>query len=284
MNTMTINPATTFTTSSGPLTSITRAFRSEFLLLNRFRMWAIAGLTTVAFTATATALLVATAEPAREGQGDGLPPESLLGPGGATASVTWAFGFGFILLLASFTSKIGNEFGRGTLRTALLQQHGRWSLIAGKMAALMTVTIALLVVGLATGAVTAALIAPGEGIDTAGWFGADAIGDTFQDFARMAGWATGWALIGTTLAVLIRSTPVAIGAGVLWFGPIENVIGEGREFAQRWFPGQLLRAIVAPDARDVVSTGTAASTLVAYAAVMIAVVAIVIKRRDVTGN
>lgn len=269
----------TFAITPGAWTS---AYRSEFLLLNRLRMWVIAGMTTVAFTALATALLTATAEPAAQGAGETIPLELFSGPGGATVAVTWSFAFGFILLLAAFTSRIGNEFSRGTFRTALLHHPGRWSLIGGKMAALMTVTVALLVVGMATGAATAAIIAPGQDIDTTGWFGVDALADTAVDFARMIGWAAGFALIGTTLAVIVRSTPVALGIGVLWFGPIENVIGEGRAFAQRWFPGQLLRAIVAPDAPDVVSTGTATATLAAYAAVCIATVAIVIKRRDVT--
>jgi len=258
------------------------AFRSEFLLLNRFRMWAIAGLVTVVFTVAATALLITTAEPAANGIGDGIPLELFNGPGGATAAVSWAFAFGFILLLAAFTSKIGNEFARGTFRTALLHHPNRWSLIGGKMAALMSVTVTLVVIGLVSGAVTAALFAPGQGIDTAGWFGGEAFGDTAVVFARMVGWAFGWALIGTTLAVLVRSVPIALGAGVLWFGPIENVIGEGQEFAQRWFPGQLLRAIVSPNSPDVVSTGTAAATLAAYGAVLVGAVAFMIKRRDVT--
>ncbi len=259
------------------------AFRSEFLLLNRFRMWAIAGLVTVVFSVAATALLVSTAVPAAKVDGDAIPLEQLSGPGGATAAVSWAaFGFGFILLLIAFTSRIGNEFTRGTFRAALLHHPNRWSLIGGKMAALMVVTVALVVVGLATGAVTSAIVAPGQDIDTAGWFGAEAIGDTMIDFARMVGWAFGWALIGTTLAVLVRSVPIALGAGVFWFGPIENVVGEGQEFAQRWFPGQLLQLVVSPNSVDAVSTGTAVATLAAYGLAIVATVAVFFKRRDVT--
>lgn len=263
--------------------SITRAFHSEFLLLNRLRMWAVAGLTTVAFTVAATALLTATATPIAEGGvGEGIPLELFSGPGGATVAVSWSVAFGFILLLAAFTSRIGNEFSRGTFRTALLHHHGRWSLVGGKMAALMAVTMVLLVIALVSGAATATVVAGIEGIDTTGWFGTEALGDTAVDFVRMLGWASGFALIGTVLAVVVRSTPIALGIGLLWFGPIENIIGEGRQFAQRWFPGQLLRAIVAPDAPEVVSTATAAATLAAYAAVCVAVVATVIHRRDVT--
>ncbi len=264
------------------------AFRSELVLLNRARMWLTASTVTIVFTAVATALLIATTEPAvaganLPGTGEGMPLELLLGPGGATAAVSWAtFGFGFVLLLAAFTSRIGNEFARGTFRTALLHNPNRWSLIAGKMAAMMTIAVVLIVVGFASGALTAAITAPGQGIDTADWFTVEAARQTAADLVRTFGWAFGWALIATTLAVLIRSVPVAIGAGIMWFGPIENVIGEGQAFAQRWFPGLLLQQIVAPDAGSAVSTGTAAATLAVYGTIMAAAIVVCFRRLDVT--
>ena len=49
------------------------------------------------------------------------------------------------------------------------------------------------------------------------------------------------------VAVLVRSTPIALAIGLIWFGPIENVIGEGRAWADRWFPGLLLRSMLQPD-------------------------------------
>jgi ABC-type multidrug transport system permease subunit len=264
------------------------AIRSELVLLNRPRMWAIAGLVTVAFAAVATSLLIITAPSAADGvglagSGDGMPVELLRGPGGATAAVSWAtFGFGFVLLLAAFTSRIGNEFASGTFRTALLHHPNRWSLIGGKMAALIGVTIALVVLGFATGAVTAALVAPTQDIDTAGWFGAEALRHTGADLLRTIGWATGWALIATALAVLVRSVPIALGAGIFWFGPIENVVGEGQAFAQRWFPGLLLQQVVSPAVGQVVSTGVAAATLAAYGVALVLVIMAFFRRLDVT--
>ena len=73
--------------------------------------------------------------------------------------------------------------------------------------------------------------------------------------------------VGATIAVLLRSTPVALGVGLLWFEPIENVIGEGQEWAERWFPGMVLRSIVQPQAADSIATPTALATLGAYVAV-----------------
>lgn len=264
------------------------AFRSEFLLLNRPRMWATASAVTIVFTAAATTLQIYAASPTVEGtalpgSGDGMPLDLFVGPGGATAAVSWStFGFGFLLLLALFTSRIGNEFTRGTFRTALLHNPNRWSLIGGKMAALMAIAVTFIIIGFATGALTAALTAPGQGIDTTGWFGIEALRHTATELLRTIGWAFGWALIATTLAVLIRSVPIALGAGIMWFGPIENVIGEGQEFAQRWFPGLLLQQVASPAAGSTVSTGAAAATLASYGLVLATAIVISFKRLDVT--
>ena len=266
------------------------ALRSELFLLNRIRTWAITGLVTVAFTATATIILITTATPAstapganRPGGGTGIPLEQFNGPGGATAAVSWAiYGFGFLLLLTAFTSRIGNDFTKGTFRTALLQHPNRWSLIAGKMSALMIMVAALVVVGFATGAVTATIIAPSQNLDTTSWFSAAALAETANEFARTIGWAFAWALIATTLAVIVRSVPIALGIGIFWFGPIENVIGEEQLFALRWFPGLLLQQVVSASPNATVSTTTAMLTLAAYGLIAATIVAIGFRQLDVT--
>lgn len=257
------------------------AFRSEWLLLNRFRLWLIAGLTTVAFTATATAIVVASSEPAGQSSG-GISLEALAGPGGATAGVIWSLAFGSVLMLAAFTSNVGNEFTRGTFRSSLLYQPGRLSLVTGKLAARMTVAGVLMAAALVTGAATSAIVASSGGISTTGWFGLEALGEAGVDYGRLMAWTLGWALVGTTVAVIVRSTPIALGMVILWFGPIENVIGEDLELARRWFPGQLLQAIVSPGSPDVVSTATAAPTLAVYGVVCVAILTTVLVRRDVT--
>lgn len=265
------------------------ALRAELLLLNHFRTWLITGLVTIGFAVTATAVLVLTATPAvtdgsnRPGGGTGIPLEELSGPGGATAAVSWSiYGFGFLLLLTGFTSRIGNDFSKGTFRTALLHNPNRWSLITGKMSALMLVAMAHFVLSFVTGAVTSAILAPTQNIDTTGWFGVDALGEAAIEFARMSGWAFGWALIATTLAVVVRSVPIAILMGVFWFGPIENVVGEDLEFAIRWFPGLLLQQVVSTSPNAIVPTSDVIMTLTAYGLIAAAGMAVLFKRLDVT--
>ena len=87
------------------------ALRSEWLLLNRARLWLALGVTTIAFSVVATALSVAAAEPG-PARGRGISSDVLTGAGGATAAVIYAVGFGSILMLAAFTSTAANEFTR----------------------------------------------------------------------------------------------------------------------------------------------------------------------------
>jgi hypothetical protein len=37
-------------------------------------------------------------------------------------------------------------------------------------------------------------------------------------------WITGYALLGMTVAVLVRSVPLALGIGIAWAGPVEHII------------------------------------------------------------
>jgi hypothetical protein len=258
------------------------SFRSEWILLNRPKQWLVTGLTTVVFTVVATIVALATAAPFLESLDGGLALEALIGSGGATAAVIFSVGFSSVLVLAAFASSTGNEFTRGTLRTALTFQPRRWSLMAGKLAARTTVAAILMALALVVGAATAAVYAPTQDIDTAGWFGVDALREAGGDYVRLLGFVAMFALIGTTVAVLVRSTPIALAIGLLWFGPIENVIGEGRDWADRWFPGLLLRSLLQPDVPGSLDTGTVVATLGVYAALCVGVIATVMARRDVT--
>ncbi len=259
-----------------------RSFRSEWILLNRKKLWLILGVITTLYTAAATTLVITTAEPLLQQSEGGLALETLVGAGGATTAVIFSIAFAFILVVATFASSTGNEFARGTLRAALTFQSNRVSLIAGKLAARVLVAVIVMAGALAIGSVTAAIVAPAQDISTDGWFGLSALGDAAEDYLRAIAYVIGFAVIGTTIAVLLRSTPVALGVGLLWFGPIENVIGEGQAWAERWFPGMVIRSIVAPQAADSIATPTALATLGAYVAVCTAVIAIVMSRRDVT--
>ncbi|MEJ7719554.1 MAG: hypothetical protein WKF58_03545, partial [Ilumatobacteraceae bacterium] len=216
--------------------SILNAFRSEWILLNRKKLWLVLGVITTLYTVAATALVISTAEPLLQQSDGGLAVEALVGAGGATTAVIFSIAFGFMLVLATFISSTGNEFTRGTLRAALTFQSNRVSLMAGKFAARVLVAAILMAAALVIGAITAAVVAPAQDIGTGGWFGLDALADAVEDYVRAIAYVVGFAVIGTTIAVLVRSTPIALGIALLWFGPIENVIGEGRDLGGALVP------------------------------------------------
>jgi ABC-type transport system involved in multi-copper enzyme maturation permease subunit len=263
--------------------SILNAFRSEWILLNRKRLWLVLGAITTLYTVVATALVLSTAEPRRQQSPDGLSLEALAGAGGATTAVIFSIAFAFLLVLVTFAASTGNEFTRGTLRTALTFQPHRLSLMAGKLAARVLVAAIVMAAALVIGSITAATVAPAQDVSTDGWYGLDALGEAVEDYLRAIVFVAGFAVIGTTIAVLLRSTPIALGVGLLWFGPIENVIGEGQDWAERWFPGMVISSIVRPETPDAVATPAALATLGAYTAICAAVIAIVTSRRDATG-
>ena len=92
----------------------------------------------------------------------------------------------------------------------------------------------------------------------------------------------GWAVLATVVGVLARSVRFAVGVGLVWAGPIENIIGDGWSPGERWFPGLVLRALIAPDAASI-STSRALATVAGYAAIAGGDTAIAVRRGDVTG-
>ena len=173
-----------------------------------------------------------------------------------------------VFLLAVFIATVAGELTRGTFRTMLLQQPARGRVLAGKVVAVVgfASVLALLAEGVAW--VTARLLAPGQGIDTSRWSSIDALGAAAEDYGRLVVFIAGWAVLATLIGVLVRSVPIGVGVGLVWAGPIENVIGEGWAPGERWFPGLVLRALIAPDSAAI-STGRALATLAAYSAVAV---------------
>ncbi len=220
------------------------------------------------FTVVATSLAISTAKPFLQADDTGLVLEALLGSGGATAAVIFSVAFTSILVLAAFASSTGNEFTRGTLASACTHQPRRLALISGKLVARFTVAAILWRSPSASAQRprrSSLLRRTSTRLDGSV---ATPSAKPAGDYVRLLGFVAVYALIGTMVAVLVRSTPIALAICLLWFGPIENVIGEGRAWADRWFPGLLLRSMLQPDNPGSIATGTAVATLAVYAAVV----------------
>jgi ABC-2 type transport system permease protein len=137
---------------------------------------------------------------------------------------------------------------------------------------------------LSSSAFAAAVLAAAEvltDVETADWASVDALGQGVADYGAVLFWVSGYALLGTALAVLVRSVPIALAIGIAWAGPFEHLLQDAWDPAGRFFPGLLLEAFVAGGTSEVSAT-RALLTLAVYVTAAAAVAGTVFARRDVT--
>jgi ABC-2 type transport system permease protein len=191
----------------------------------------------------------------------------------------------------------GSEYGWSTLKTILTQRPRRLAILGGKVLAIVSTILVLVVVVFAMNAFWSWLIATTTD-RTADW-------PSVSQLARGigAGWlilAT-WGLFGALLGILFRSTAMAVGLGLVWALAVENLI---RGFAgvlgfldalQKGLPGTNAGSLVAslgaptidqaggtPGVNAVVGGAQAAIVLLISVSAMVAVAALVLQRQDVT--
>src|SRR5581483_2189877 len=224
------------------------------------------------------------AEPARDlarGASRTLSIEALAEAGGGTQIFRSAVSFAGFFVLVVFIGWTAIEFSRGTMRTMLLRQPRRLQLLGGKIAALLTYAAVTLAGIEIVSWITARLLAPGSGIDTAAWTSFDALGSAVTDYGAVLLWVTGYAILGTALAVGLRSVVVALAVGIAWFGPFEHIIQNNWSGASRIFPGLGLEAFAAGGTTDV-TVGRALTVAALYALAAAVVACALFARRDVT--
>jgi ABC-2 type transport system permease protein len=258
------------------------ALRAELVKVLRRRVLIITAVTTVLFAFGSAAIVLASAGPAGEPvSGRGVTVASLSEAGGGTDVFTSAVSFAGVFLFVVFVGAVAVEFSRGTFRTMLLYQPRRVRLLAGKMAALLAFAAVVLAVGEVLTWVAARLIAPSQDVATGDWVSLAALGHGLADYGSVLFWISGYAVLGMTVAVLVRSVPVALAIGIAWAGPFEHLLQDAWGPAQRFFPGLLLEAFVAGGTSEV-SAERAFLTVAVYAAAAAAVAGTIFARRDIT--
>ena len=80
------------------------------------------------------------------------------------------------------------------------------------------------------------LVAPANDVATAEWFSPTGPGSALSDYLTVLAGVAGWAVFGTTLAVIFRSAPLALGVGFAWAGPFENIVVYSWDAGGRRFP------------------------------------------------
>jgi ABC-2 type transport system permease protein len=247
------------------------ALRAELVKLRRRRVLFVTAATTLVFSIGSAAIVLASVARTANPDGRGVTLASLADAGGGTEVFTTAVSFAGTFLFVVFVGAVAVEFSRGTFRTMLLHEPRRLRLLAGKMAGLLLFAAVVLAAAEALTWLAARLLAPSQDVATGEWTSAAALGDAL----------TGYALLGMTVAVLVRSVPIALAIGIAWAGPFEHLLQDAWSPADRVFPGLLLEDYVAGGTTEV-SASRALLTLTVYLAIAAAISATTFVRRDIT--
>lgn len=191
----------------------------------------------------------------------------------------------------------GSEYGWRTLKTMLTQRPGRFSVLAGKLVALVVTSLALVVAVFVLNALWSWVIASVEG--------QRAVWPSLAEVARGLGAGSliiiMWSLFGALLGILFRGTSLAVGLGLVWALVVENLV---RGFAgllgflealQKVLPGVNAGSLVAslgaatqdqpggtPGVTAVVSGSQAVVVLLAFVAAFAVIAGLTLRRQDVT--
>jgi hypothetical protein len=195
----------------------------------------------------------------------------------------FAVGASFVgfFVFVTFIALIATELSGGTFRALLLRDPHRLRLIVGKLAGILLVAAGVIALAELLTFVLGLLVAPGNDVSTDGWLSLHGLTAGLGDFATAMAGVTGWAIFGTTLAVIFRSAPIALGVGFAWAGPFENITVDSWETGFKVFPGQVLGSLIQGGSAEL-SMGRAVVTATIYAAVAALASLLLITRRDVT--
>lgn len=261
---------------------MTTIIHAELIRLLRRRTLVVAAAGSVLFSVIATFTVFSSAQDSgpRSRRG-GTSLAALTDAGGGTEAFAVGASFVGFLVFVTFIALIANEFSGGTFRALLLREPHRLRLIVGKLTGALLVAAAA--VGLAEVSTLAMsmLVAPAQDVATANWVSFASLGAAARDYATVFAGVAGWAIFGTTLAVIFRSAPLALGVGFAWAGPFENITVDSWDAGYRYFPGQVLGSLIQGGSVEL-GIGRAALTALVYTGVAAIATLLLVSRRDVT--
>lgn len=219
-----------------------------------------------------------------------LPPQLV----GNTISGFPVFAGALAMVLGALVA--GSEYGWGTVKAQLTQRPGRAAVMTGQLLAIAVAALVGVLAQLGLGAVTSTAIAWGES-RPADFPSVDVLAS-----GAAVGWLIllMWALLGASLAILLRGLALPIGLGVVWVLGVENLIsGMASSVLSALQPlrdvlpgenaGSLVTAVIParvldppPGVNANVGEMRSLVTVLAYVLVSAAVAVVVTRRRDVS--
>jgi len=260
------------------------AFRSELIRIWRPEFYAGIGVMAL-FAALVSIFIFTSAEEARiappssEQGAPSITVAEIASPGGFLSALSTVSTLAGVILLVLWAIAAANDYSTGLIRILVQAHPNRVTLLASKIAALSAFTL------LATAATTLVVIVMArplarlEGIEIEAWR-TDFYEHLLEGFFNFTIAGLVWGLIGLMLAVLTRSSAMAIGIGIGFLLVVESLISIVASSARPYLPGGTLNTLVA-GGNDQLSWGTALGLAVLYGVIAIVVSLGVVRSRDI---
>ncbi|MEZ5282332.1 MAG: hypothetical protein R2770_17860 [Acidimicrobiales bacterium] len=220
------------------------------------------------------------------GGGGGLPGSGgtsaadLAQPGGMLASLDSVASIAGIVLLALWAIAVATDYDTGLIRILVQAQPSRTKLLGGKIIALTLFTLLATTVTTLVTAMAARPLARLYDVDTEPWrtdFGLELLTGWFNFTVP----ALVWGLIGLTIAMLTRSSGIAIAAGIGYLLVVENLIAIAAPDITDYLPGGTLAALASGGTTDL-TWAAAFGLTTAYGLAAVALATLAFRNRDVT--
>jgi ABC-2 type transport system permease protein len=201
-------------------------------------------------------------------------------PGGFLTALATVSRLAGVVLLALWAIATASDYSTGLIRLLVQAHPKRVTLLGGKIAALalfslMAATLTALVVVL-----IARPLARLEGIQVQAWK-TDFASHLLKGYFDFTVAVLVWGLLGLMLAVLTRSSAVAIGIGIGFLLVVEGLITIVWAGAASYLPGGTLNTLAAGGNHQL-SWGAALGLAILYGLIAISVSLIVFRKRDIT--
>jgi len=203
----------------------------------------------------------------------------LAGSHGMVTTLATASTFLGVVTLSFWAISAASDYTSGLIRVIVQAEPRRMRLLAGKVAALAVWTAAATTVAVAASCLSAIGMATTSGISMSHWWtgiAATIAGAWIDTYLALLVWG----VIGLVIAVLTKSSTLAIAGGVAYVLIVESVFKLVASGLSHWLPGSVLTALASGGSADV----TYASAVVlgaAYAAAGLAAATIAFSRRDI---
>jgi ABC-2 type transport system permease protein len=262
---------------------MSRIIRAELMRLLRRRTFIIAtiGSAVLAIVAALTVFASAKSNGIANSRQGGTTLIKLAESGGGTQAFAVGASFAGFLVFVTFIAVVSAEFSGGTFRALLLRDPHRLRVIVGKVIGLLIVAAGVAMLTEFFSFIASLLLAPSKDISTSAWFSFAGLGSAAHDLGTVFAGITGWAIFGSTLAVIFRSAPLALGVGFAWAGPFENIVVDSWSTGYRVFPGQVLASLIRGGTIEL-GFSRAVLTAIVYATIAVVVGMVLLTRRDVT--